>query len=67
MMAGTPQRNKLCSVLWWNTRIPQNTPTEPPSAAVSISVRSRMRQRSCFALYLSIPIIAKPAIFMMIK
>ena len=25
MMAGTPQRNKLCSVLWWNTRIPQNT------------------------------------------
>ena len=54
-IAGIPYRNSFFLVLWWNTCIPIQAPTEPPMHANPRRVFSLVRHSSFFAFHLSWP------------
>ena len=66
-ISGMPIIKTVCLVLWRNVCIPAIEPADPPMAAMRKRVFSGIRHLWCLALYLSMPILAKPARFMIIR
>lgn len=66
-MAGIPNVNCICFVLWRNRCIPSSEPIEPPIIAIINNVFSGMRHIFFMARLLSTSIDKKPARFIIIR